>query len=231
MVEAAELDLRLDGGVPLQTGQRHQIHVVKRHLRQLADMGLHENGGLGGVDAAGQIVQRHLHDVVADLLGMVEVVGEGLRVGDHEEQLLEAAAVLEHDAVAQGANIVAYVETSGRTVAGEDDLAHSFNSFLYVRYFLLVKQKRPVPWNSMGQDVQYVPAVPPKLAKRPLCTHDHALRRDNGRGCRRVLLTCSGFLPALVRPFAVHSAAALPPMRRSLKGSCTGTSLTQRFGI
>ena len=66
--------------------QRHQIHVVERHLRQLADVGLYKNGGLGGVDAAGQIVQRHLHDVVADLLGMVEVVGEGLRVGDHLEK-------------------------------------------------------------------------------------------------------------------------------------------------
>ena len=113
-------------------------------------MGLHENGGLGGVDAAGQIVQRHLHDVVADLLGMVEVVGEGLRVGDHEEQLFEAAAVLEHDAVAQGAHIVAYVEASGRTVAGEDDLAHTFNSFLYVRYFLLVKQKTSCPMEFHG---------------------------------------------------------------------------------
>ena len=81
----------------------------------------------------------------------------------------------------------------------------------------------------MGQDVSYVPAVPPKLAKRPLCTHDHALRRGNGRGCRRVLLALAGFLPALVRPFAARSAAALPPLRRSLKVSRAGTSLTQWF--
>ena len=94
-------------------------------------MGLHQNGGLGGVDTAGQVIQRHLHDVVAHLLGMVEVVGEGLCVGDHEEQLLESAAVLQHDAVAQGADVVADVETSGGTVAGEDDLTHDDVSFLY----------------------------------------------------------------------------------------------------
>ena len=83
----------------------------------------------------------------------------------------------------------------------------------------------------MGQDVSYVPAVPPKLAKCPLCTHDHALRRGNGCGCRRVLLALAGFLPALVSPFTARSAAALPPMRRSLKVSCAITPLTQRFRI
>ena len=82
---------------------------------------------------------------------------------------------------------------------------------------------------SMGQTVKYKSAVPPKLAKCPLCTHDHALRRDNGRGCRRVLLALAGFLPALVSPFTARSAAALPPMRRSLKVSCAITPLTQRF--
>ena len=37
------------------------------------------------------------------------------------------------------------------------------------------------------------------------------------------------FLPALVSPFTVHSSAPLPPVRGSLKGSCTDTPLTQRF--
>lgn len=46
-------------------------------------------------------------------------------------------------------------------------------------------------------------------ALRPLCTHDHALRRDNGRGCRRLLLVA--FRIALVRPFALSSPAAITP--------------------
>ena len=39
----------------------------------------------------------------------------------------------------------------------------------------------------------------------------------------------SGFLPALVSPFTARSAAALSPIRGSLKVSCAITPLTQRF--
>ena len=46
-------------------------------------------------------------------------------------------------------------------------------------------------------------------ASRPLCTHGHALRRDNGRGCRRVLLV--SVRTALVRPFTLRSPTALAP--------------------
>ena len=46
-------------------------------------------------------------------------------------------------------------------------------------------------------------------ALRPLCTHNYALRRGNGRGCRRLLLVA--FRIALVRPFALSSPAAIPP--------------------
>ena len=60
VVKAPQLDLRLHGGIALQPGQRHQVHVVERQLRQLAHHGLDEHMGLGRVDAAGHIVQRHL---------------------------------------------------------------------------------------------------------------------------------------------------------------------------
>ena len=135
VVKAAELDLRFDGGVALQTRQRHQIHVVERQLRQLADHGLNEHMAFPGVKTARHIVQSHLHDVLAHLAGVVEVVGESLRVGDHKEQLLEFAAVLQNDAVAEGADVVTHVQTSGGTVAGEDDLTHDDVSFLYDNYF------------------------------------------------------------------------------------------------
>ncbi len=117
VVEAPQLDLRLDGGVPLQTGQRHQVHVVEGQLRQLADVGLHQNGGFLRVDAAGQVIQRHLKDVVPHLLGMVEVVGQRLGVGDHEEQLFKLAAVLQRNAVAEGAHKMSHMKPPGGTVA------------------------------------------------------------------------------------------------------------------
>ena len=147
MVEATQLDLRLDGGVALQPRQRHQIHVVEGQLRQLADHGLDEHVGLGRVDAAGHVVQRHLQDVLPHLLRMVEVVGQRLCVGDHEEQLVEFAAVLQEHAVAERAYIVAHVQASGGTVAGEDDLTHSRVSFLYDKYFFETT-KKSVPWKS-----------------------------------------------------------------------------------
>ena len=90
---------------------------------------------LPGVKTARHIVQSHLHDVLAHLAGVVEVVGESLRVGDHKEQLLEFAAVLQNDAVAEGADVVTHVQASGGTVAGEDDLTHDDVSFLYDNYF------------------------------------------------------------------------------------------------
>ena len=124
VLEAPHLDLRFDGGVALQPGQRHQIHIVKGQLRQFADVGLHQNGGFLRVDAAGQIVQRHLQDVVPHLLGMVEVVRQRLGVGDHEEQLFIPAAVLQRHAVAQRAYIVAHMKPSGGTVACQNDLSH-----------------------------------------------------------------------------------------------------------
>ena len=142
MVEAPELDLRLDGRIALQTGQRHQIHVVEGQLRQLADVGLHQNGGFGRVDAAGQVIQRHLKDVVPHLLGMVEVVGEGLRVGDHEEQLFKFAAVLQRDAVAERADEMAHMKPSGGTVACQNDLSH--DRFLLLCENIFDKIKNPV---------------------------------------------------------------------------------------
>ncbi len=101
VVEAAQLYLRLDSGVALQPRQCDQIHVVEGQLRQLAHDGLDKHVALPGVEAAGHVVQRHLQNVLAYLAGVVEVVGEGLRVGDHEVELLEFAAVLQNDPVAQ----------------------------------------------------------------------------------------------------------------------------------
>ena len=78
---------------------------------------------------------------------MVEVVGQRLCVGDHKEELVEFAAVLQEHAVAERAYIVAYVQASGGTVAGEDDLTHNRVSFLYDKYFFETT-KKSVPWKS-----------------------------------------------------------------------------------
>ena len=151
VVKAPQLDLRLHGGVAFQPGQRHQVHVVEGQLRQLTHHGLDEHMALGGVQTAGHVVQRHLEDVLPHLTGVVEIVGQGLGVGDHKEQLFKLAAVLQDDAVAEGAYIVAHVQAAGGAVAGEDDLTHNRDSFLYEKCFFETT-KKSVPWKIHGTD-------------------------------------------------------------------------------
>ena len=123
-LEIALLNLGLDGGVALHAGHRDQIHIVKRQLGQLRHHGLDEYCGLGGIDAAGQIVQRHLHDVAAHLFGMLGVVGERLRVGDHDVDFVVFAGILQPDALLERADVMPHMETAGRAVAGQYDLLH-----------------------------------------------------------------------------------------------------------
>ena len=82
--------------------------------------------GLGRVDAAGQVVQCHLQDVLAHLLRVVGVVGQGLCVGDHHIDLIVLAGVLQAHALLQGADIVAHMQTSGRAVARQNHFFHGF---------------------------------------------------------------------------------------------------------
>ena len=116
--KTALADFVLDGGVALQPGYRYEVEVVRRQFGQFRHQALDEYGGFGRVDADGQIVERHLQDVVADLDVVAHVVGQGLGVGDQQEL---AVAVLQGHAVLQRADKVAQVQLAGGAVAGEDD--------------------------------------------------------------------------------------------------------------
>ena len=128
-LEVLLLDLCLDGGVALQTGNGDEVHIIEAQLGQLGHHGLDEDVCLGGVDAHGQIVQSDLQDVLAHLLRVVGVVGEGLCVSDHDIDLVELARVLQPDTLLQRADIVADMEPARRAVARQNDLFHSFLLF------------------------------------------------------------------------------------------------------
>ena len=119
------LDLGLDGGVALQAGHRDKVHIIEAQLGQFRHHGLDEDVGLGGVDAHGQVVQRHLQDVLAHLLRVVGVVGQRLRIGDHDVDLIELAGILQADALFQGADVVAHMQAACGAVAGQNDLFHN----------------------------------------------------------------------------------------------------------
>ena len=128
-LEVLLLDLGLDGGVALQAGDGDEVHIIETQLGQLRHHGLDEDVCLGGVDAHGQIVQSDLQDVLAHLLRIVGVVGEGLCVSDHDIDLVELARVLQPDTLLQRADIVADVEPARRAVARQNDLFHTFLLF------------------------------------------------------------------------------------------------------
>ena len=128
-LEVLLLDLRLDGGVALQAGDGDEVHIIEAQLGQLGHHGLDEDVCLGGVDAHGQIVQSDLQDVLAHLLRVVGVVGEGLCVSDHDIDLVELARVLQPDTLLQRADIVADMEPARRAVARQNDLFHTFLLF------------------------------------------------------------------------------------------------------
>ena len=83
---------------------------------------------LVGVQTAGQIVQCHLQDVLADLLRVIGVVRQGLRVSNHNIDLVELAGVLQAHALLQRANVVANMQAARGTVAGQNDLFHCNSS-------------------------------------------------------------------------------------------------------
>ena len=128
-LEVLLLDLGLDGGVALQAGDGDEVHIIEAQLGQLRHHGLDEDVCLGGVDAHGQIVQSDLQDVLAHLLRIVGVVGEGLCVSDHDIDLVELARVLQPDTLLQRADIVADMEPARRAVARQNDLFHTFLLF------------------------------------------------------------------------------------------------------
>ena len=128
-LEVPHLDLALHGGVALQAAHRDQIHIIEAQLCQLRHHGLDEDVDLVGVQTAGQIVQCHLQDVLADLLRVIGIVRQGLRVSDHNIDLVELAGVLQAHALLQRANIVANMQAARGTVAGQNDLFHCDFSF------------------------------------------------------------------------------------------------------
>ena len=81
-----------------------------------------------GVEPAGEVVERHLQDVLAHLLGVLGVVGQGLRVGDHDVNLVKIAGVLQAHALLQRADIVSHMQPAGRAVARQNNLFHRLSA-------------------------------------------------------------------------------------------------------
>ena len=129
-------DFILNGRVTLQTGYSDQVHIVEGQLGQLRHHGLNEKGRFSRIKAAGQIIQRYLDDVLTYLFRMLSVVCKRLGISNHDIYFIICTRILQLYTLAQRAYIVAYMQTSGRTVAGQDNFTHisltSFCSYIYI---------------------------------------------------------------------------------------------------
>ena len=102
-------------GFVLERGGAHEladahVHVEQQvHFGYLGHVALHEDSGLFGVDAGGEVFGKDLLHGGVELHG-VGVGGEGVEVGYEE---IAVVVVLHPHKVAQGAEVVAQVEVAG----------------------------------------------------------------------------------------------------------------------
>ena len=134
--KVTHFDFILNGRVTLQTGYGDQIHIVEGQLGQLRYHGLDEKGRFSRIKAACQIIQCYLDDVLTYLFRVLSVVCKRLGISNHDIYLIVCTRILQLYTLAQRAYIVAYMQTSGRTVAGQDNFTHisltSFCSYIYI---------------------------------------------------------------------------------------------------
>ena len=113
---ARRVHLGLHRGVAQKLGLGDQRQEGQHELVQRRNGRMREDDGLLGIDAAGQVVHHHVVHVVLDVLGGV-AIGDHLVVGDDDAR--GYAHVLQRDAFADGAEVVAHVQTARGTVARE----------------------------------------------------------------------------------------------------------------
>ena len=118
LLEVAHLDFGLHRRVALYAAYCHQVHIIGGEFAEFGHLALDEDCGLGGVDAYGEVVQSHFDNVLAHLLGVIGIVGKGLRVGNHHVDFVVLAGVLKFDAAAQRAYVVAHMQAPCGAVAG-----------------------------------------------------------------------------------------------------------------
>ena len=82
-LKTALLDLGFHRRIALYTGNGYQIHIIEGKLCQLRYHGLNKDRGFLRINAAGQVIQCNLQNVLAHLLRMLGVIRQRLGVCDH----------------------------------------------------------------------------------------------------------------------------------------------------
>ena len=101
-LKITHLNFRLHGRIPLQPGNGNQIHIIKRKLAQFRNLGLNKKSGLCRIKPAGQIIQRHFNNILTHLLRIVCIIGQRLRICDHNKNLIIFSGILKLHSPLQG---------------------------------------------------------------------------------------------------------------------------------
>ena len=117
--ESTHLDLCLHGRIPQEPGHGHEIHIIERKFRELRYLALDEQGHLVRIESDGEIVQSYLDDVLTDFFRIVEIIRKRLGISYEDKHLLIIAGILDGNPVTERPDIMAYVETTRRAVAGK----------------------------------------------------------------------------------------------------------------
>ena len=132
------LDLCFDSRISLETRNGDEVHVVHGEFGELRHHGLDEDAGLRGIDADSEVVESDLAHISSDLLRIVRIVRERLRVSDHDVDVVEFAGVLQLDTLTQGADVVADMKAAGRAVAGKNDFSHMISPIINGRCIVIL---------------------------------------------------------------------------------------------
>lgn len=81
-------------------------------------MRLHADRCLFRINADGKIIHRHVQNALPDLADIPDIVGQGLRVGEHHELPVR---VLIFQPVPEGSGIMPEMKRAGCAIAGEED--------------------------------------------------------------------------------------------------------------
>ena len=131
MFEVFLFNLRFHGGVAFQPRKGNEVHIIKGELGELFDMRLHENRRFFRIEPARKIIERDFRDIRAHLFGIIKIIGERLRVGDHHVDLVEFTAILQFHAPFERAHVVPDMQFSRGAVARKNNIFHNFSIFTH----------------------------------------------------------------------------------------------------
>ncbi len=117
-------DAILERGAGLQATKLHDVAEEDSDLADLGNVALPVQGGLVGINAAGEVVFGDLDGQLIDLGGTRDL-GQGVDVGDEEEAL--APPRLQIQELLDGPEVVAEVQVSGRAHARQNAVTHGLD--------------------------------------------------------------------------------------------------------